>query len=116
MPIIRSAEIKFTSGLVENIRRRVLVSPDRGSGAITLGEVIMNPGAELPIHTHRVEEAIVITRGTATAVLGGETCTLDPSDVILAPAGIKHMLANRGKEPTEFLFFYPAIEVRLDRV
>ncbi len=116
MPIIRSTEVEFTPGLVQSYQRRVLVNPDRGSGAVTLGEAIMDPGAELPLHTHRVEEVMVITRGTATVVLGDETYTLNPSDVILAPAGVKHMLANWSKEPTVFLFFYPAIEVRLDRV
>lgn len=115
MPIIKNADVEFSSGLVENTRRRVLVNPDRGSGAITLGEMIMNPGSELPTHTHRVEEAMVITKGIATAVLGDETYTLEPSDVILVPAGIKHTLANRSNEPMEFLFFYPAVEIRRDR-
>jgi len=115
MPIIRNADVEFGPGLVENTRRRILVNPDRGSGAITLGEVIMNPGTEYPMHTHRVEEAMVITKGIAIAVLGDETYTVEPGDVILAPAGIKHMLANRGNEPMEVLFFYPAVEVRFDR-
>ena len=105
-----------TPGIVENYRRRVLVDPDRGSGAITLGESIMDPDAELPMHTHRIEEVMVITRGTANVVLGGETYTLNPSDVILAPAWVEHLLANRSKESTGFLFFYPAVEVGMDRV
>jgi len=116
MPIIRNAEVEFVPGFVENYERRILVNPDKGSGAITLGEAIMNPGAELPMHTHRIEEVMVITRGTATAILGDETYTLNQGDVILAPAGVKHLLANQGQEPASFLFFYPAIEVGLDRV
>ena len=116
MPIIRSADVEFVPGLVENTRRRILVNPDSGSGAITLGELIMEPGAELPTHTHRVEETIVITEGEAIAVLGVETYPLKPGDVILAPAGVKHMLANRGNEPMRFLFFYPSVEVLVERV
>lgn len=116
MPIIRNTDVEFAPGKVENTCRRMLVNPDKGSGAITLGELIMKPGAELPMHTHRIEEVIVITKGTATAVLGDETYALEPGDVILAPAGIRHMLANRGSEPMGFLFFYPAIEVHLERV
>ena len=116
MPIIRNTEVEFTPGLVQNYKRRVLVNPDRGSGAVTLGEAIMDPGAELPVHTHRVEEVMVITRGIVAVLLGDETFTLNPSDVILAPAGVKHMLANRSEEPAGFLFFYPAVEVQLDRV
>ena len=116
MPVIRSAEVGFTPGFVQNYQRRVLVSPDVGSAAVTLGEAIMNPDAEIPMHTHPVEQVMVITRGTATVVMGEETHTLEPSDVILAPAGVKHMLANHGKEPLGFLFFFPAIEVQLDLV
>ena len=47
---------------------------------------------------------MVITKGIATTILGDETYTLEPDDVILVPSGIKHMLANRGNEPTGFLF------------
>jgi len=116
MPIIRNADVEFVSGLVENTQRRILVDQDKGSGAITLGELIMNPGTELPMHTHRIEETMVITKGAATAVLGDETYTLESGDVILAEAGIKHSLANRGNKPMGFLFFYPSIKVHLERV
>ena len=116
MSIIRSSDVEFAPGLVENTLRRILVNPDKGSGAITLGELLMNPGSELPMHTHRIEETMVIIKGVATAVLGDETYTLEPGDVILAPAGTKHTLANRGNEPMGLLFFYPAIEVHIERV
>ena len=114
MPIIRKADVEFSPGSVENTMRRALLNPDSGSGAVTLNEVIMNPGSELPLHTHIVEEAFFITKGIASAVLGDETYTLEPSDVMLAPAGIKHTLANRSNEPMGFLCFYPAVEPRMD--
>jgi len=116
MSIIRNTDVELAPGSVENTCRRILVSPDKGSGAITLGELIMKPGTELPIHTHRIEEAIVITKGEATAMLGEETHTLGPGDVILAPAGIKHMVANRSNKPMGFLFFFPAVEVHIESV
>lgn len=116
MPVVRNTDVEFAQGLVENTLRRILVNPDKGAGATTLGELIMNPGTELPMHTHRIEETMVITKGEATLVLGDETYTLKPGDVILAPAGIKHLLANRSNEPMGFLFFYPAIEPLIERV
>ncbi len=116
MPIIRNTDVELTSGSVENTYRRILVSPDKGSGAITLGELIMKPRTELPMHTHRIEEMIVITKGEAAAVLGEETHTLALGDVILAPVGIKHMVANRSNKPMGFLFFYPAVEVHIEIV
>ena len=116
MPIIRNTDVEFTPGSIKNTRRRRLVDSDTGAEAITLGELIMGPGTELPMHTHRIEEVMVITKGEATAVLGDETYTLAPGDVIFAPAGIKHNFANRSTEPMGFLFFYPGIEVHLERV
>ena len=116
MPIIRNTDVEFAPGMVENTLRRVLVNSERGAGATTLGELIMNPGTELPLHTHRIEETMIITRGIATLILGDETHTLKQGDVILAPAGIKHVLANRGDEPMGFLFFYPSVEVLVERV
>ncbi len=112
MPIIRSTEVKFTTGRVKNTKSRILVNSERGAVAVTLGELIMNSGAKLPMHTHQVEEAFVITKGIATVVLGNDTYTLSPSDVILAPAGVSHTLANHGKDPMGFLFFYPTVEVK----
>ena len=90
MPVIRSADVEFTPGLVENTRRRILVSPDKGSGTIILGEAIMNLGTEFPTHIHRIEEMMVINKGTATAILSDETHVLGQGDVILASAGKKH--------------------------
>jgi quercetin dioxygenase-like cupin family protein len=116
MPIIRNTDVEFISGSIKNTQRRILVDQDKGSGAITLGELIMNPGSELPMHTHRIEETMVITKGTATAVLNDKTYTLGPNDVILAEAGVKHTLANRSNEPMGFLFFYPSINIHLERV
>ena len=56
------------------------------------------------MHTHRIEETMVLTKGKATAVLSDMTYTLEPGDVILTAAGIKYTLANRGNEPMKFLF------------
>lgn len=116
MPIVRNTDVAFVPGVVEGYRRRVLVNRDRGSGMITLGEAIVNPGSELPMHVHKVEEVMVIMEGTATAVLGEETHTLKPGDVVLAPAGEKHALGNRGNQQMRFIFFYPAVEVELHPV
>jgi HTH-type transcriptional repressor of puuD len=115
MPIIRSSEVKFGPGATPDYQRRVLVGPEKGSGAITLGEVMMDPGSSLPLHTHRIEESMVITKGTITALLGNETYTLNPGDAILVPAWVKHLLANHGKETAGFYFFYPGVEVQMAR-
>lgn len=111
MCFIHCGDVKFTSGVVPHSDRRILVSKHVGAGATTLGEVIMHPGAKLPLHTHKVEEVMVIVEGTAAATLGEETRTLTAGDVLLAPAGVKHKLATVGDSRMRFMFFYPAVEV-----
>ena len=115
MPIIKYNDVEIGQGAVAGTQRRLFITGEK-AGAITLGELIMEPGAELPLHTHRIEEAMVITKGKATCIDGDKTYELEPGDVILAPAGVKHNLANRASEPMSFVFFYPGIEVKLDRV
>jgi len=115
MPVIRSAEVEFGPGATPDYQRRVLVGPPNGSGSITLGEVVLDPGSSLPLHTHYIEESMVITKGEVTVVLDDETSTLSPGDALLVPAGVKHLLANHGTEPAGFLFFYPGVEVQMQR-
>jgi quercetin dioxygenase-like cupin family protein len=115
MPIIRYKDVEVGQAAVAGTQRRLFITGEN-AGAITLGEVTMSPGTELPLHTHKIEEAMVITKGKATCIDGDDTYELEPGDVILAPAGSKHLLGNRTSEPMTFIFFYPAIEVKLDRV
>jgi len=116
MPVIKSSDTAWGPGATPNYKRRVFVSPETGSGAITLGEVSLDPGSELPMHTHRIEEAMMISRGSVTVVLNGETHVLKAGDALLVPAGTKHTLGNRSKDIAGFYFFYPGVEVRMDKV
>ena len=45
--------------------------------------------------------------GKIEAVLEGETRTLGPGDVLLAPAGAKHTITNQSEEPAKVLAIYP---------
>ena len=115
MPIIRDAEVKFQPG-VPGVKARQLVNQETGAGTITMGEAIMEPGSSLPLHTHKMEEAMFIAEGIATVVLGDETCTLETNGALLVPAGVKHLLANKDQKPMRFLFFYPAVQVQREEV
>ncbi len=40
-------------------------------------------------------------------VLEDETRVLDPSDLLLAPAGVNHTITNQSEKPTRVLAIYP---------
>jgi quercetin dioxygenase-like cupin family protein len=85
-----------------------LVSKDNGGERLTVVEAGIHPGAGLSLHIHPdYEEATLVMEGKIEAVLEGETRTLGPGDVLLAPAGAKHTITNQTEEPAKVLAIYP---------
>ena len=111
MTVIRSADVEFQQRS-PGVKVRQLINQEKGAGAVTLGEGILSPGSSLVLHTHKIEEAIIIAEGTATLTCGKETQTLEVGDAILAPAGEAHLLANHSQKPVKFIFFFPAINTQ----
>ena len=115
MAVIRSSDVEFKQR-TPGIKVRHLINQEKGSGAITLGEGILSPGSSLELHTHKIEEAIIIAEGTATLICDNDTQTLEAGDAILAPAGEAHLLANHSQKPMKFIFFFPAVNTQKDLV
>ncbi len=115
MTVIRSRDVEFQQRS-QGIKVRHLINQEKGAGAVTMGEAIISPGASLDLHTHKIEEAIIIAEGTATLVCGDDTQTLEAGDAILAPAAEAHLLANHSQKPMRFLFFFPAVHTQRELV
>ncbi|MFG1908595.1 aldehyde dehydrogenase family protein [Kribbella sp. NPDC048928] len=84
---------------------------DRGSGVrtvpyvgawnndanrITTGTTTFAVGTEIPLHSHNVEESVLVFVGQATAVIDGERVDLEAGDATWVPAGVPHQFINRG--------------------
>ncbi len=82
---------------------------DRGSGVktipllgkwnaegnqVTTGITIFGPGTGIPLHTHNVEETVLILEGDALVELGEQTLELTEGDATWAPAGVPHRFAT----------------------
>jgi HTH-type transcriptional regulator, repressor for puuD len=99
---------------------------DRGTGArtlpyvgkwnaegnrVTTGVTEFPAGAGIPLHTHNVEESVLVLEGQATAVIGEDRFDLEPGDATWAPAGVPHRFANRGQGPMRIYWVYGGREV-----
>jgi 3-isopropylmalate dehydrogenase len=73
---------------------------------VTTGVTEFPPGAGIPLHTHNVEESVLILEGQATAVIGEDHVDLEPGDATWAPAGVPHRFANRGRGPMRIYWVY----------
>lgn len=107
MPFIMNGEVQAgtsTTGTQTN----TLVGKDNGGQNLTVVSAGIDPGAGLALHIHPgYEEATLVVEGNIEAVLEGETRTLGPGDLFLAPAGATHIITNQSDKPARVLAIYP---------
>ena len=92
---------------------------DRGNGVVTVpfvgkwnaeanrvttGMTVFSPGTGIPLHSHNVEETVLVFAGEATAVVGEERFDLVAGQATWVPAGIPHCFVNRG--PGELTIYW----------
>jgi HTH-type transcriptional regulator, repressor for puuD len=118
------AEAEMSAPLV--LRQAEIEPFDRGTGVrtlpyvgkwnadqnkVTTGITEFPVGAGIPLHTHNVEESVLILEGQATAVIGADSFELEPGDATWAPAGVPHRFVNRGEGPMRIYWVYGGREV-----
>jgi HTH-type transcriptional regulator, repressor for puuD len=108
------------------IRPGEIVPFDRGNGVVTLpyvgrwnseanrittGQTGFAPGTGLPLHSHNVEESVLILEGEAIAEIDGERFDLVAGDATWVPAGVPHRFLNRGTGPMRIYWVYGGRDV-----
>ena len=99
---------------------------DRGSGVVTLpfvgkwntagnrvttGMTVFAPGTGIPLHSHNVEETVLVFAGEATAVIGEDEFDLVAGQATWVPAGVPHSFGNRGVDPMTIYWVYGGRDV-----
>ncbi len=67
------------------------------------------PGAGAPLHTHTIDELIVIMEGTLEVSMDGETQTVGPNHTVVIPPGAEHSFRVTGEDTAHLLVFFPAL-------
>lgn len=93
-------------------RSALLVDPGGTSEThvddITLIVEEIAPGDRIPLHTHPINEVIVILEGDPEITLGDETRTLGPGGVVFIPAGTPHRTRNATTSPVRVHAMFPS--------
>jgi quercetin dioxygenase-like cupin family protein len=72
------------------------VVSDETGGTFTLGEALVRPGGEPPVHVHaREDETFYVLEGKITFQRGHERIEARPGDAVLMPRGVQHGFAVR---------------------
>lgn len=94
---------------------------DRGNGVVTIpyvgvwncqtnlvttGQTRFQPGTGLPLHSHNVEESVLVLEGLATAQIGEDSFDLEPGQATWVPAGTPHRFLNRGQGVMSIYWVY----------
>lgn len=57
---------------------------------MTIGEVVIGAGTELPMHEHPHEQVTYVLEGEMQFTVGEQTGVLGPGQVALIPPGVRH--------------------------
>ena len=98
------------------VRAHRVVDQPHGSGAVTVGELEVEPGASLALHRHKVEEVVMVVSGHARFTLNGDASDVGPGAILHAPAGEPHSLECISAEPLRIYFVFPAVNVEREWV
>ena len=81
------------------MRARTLIGDEQGFTTLFLSEMLMQPGAAIPLHTHPTEEAFVVTQGELAIQLGDDTLLAEADSVVRIPPGVPHAVHNDSSGP-----------------
>ena len=99
---------------------------DRGQGVVTIplvgkwncalnrlttGITVFAPGTGIPLHSHNVEETVLVLEGEAEVVVGAEPFEVVAGDATWVPAGVPHRFVNRGAGVLRIYWAYGGREV-----
>lgn len=86
-------------------------TPANESNRVTTGMTIFGPGTGIPLHSHNVEESVLVFAGEATAIINGEQFDLVAGQATWVPAGIPHCFFNRGEGEMTIYWVYGGRDV-----
>lgn len=72
------------------------------------------PGDHIPLHRHRVNEAVLVVSGSAEVALGDELVRPEPGSTVFIPAGTVHGHRNIGTKTLRIVAIFPATTVDME--
>ncbi|WP_038002654.1 cupin domain-containing protein [Syntrophorhabdus aromaticivorans] len=66
----------------------------------------LNPGEEIGMEVHDLDQFIRIEEGSGKAVLDGEESAIEDDWAVVIPAGTNHNIINTGDEPMKLYTIY----------
>ncbi len=78
------------------ISARSLAGPAHGITSFFIQENWLEQGARIPLHTHPVDEVVIVSEGALTVDAGDTTEVVAGGHTVVIPPGTPHRLTNHG--------------------
>jgi len=88
------------------IQGQFLAHQDLGAAGVSLLRNTVEPGIQVPLHQHTVEETMLVLEGTVWVQVGDERTTVGPHHTVIIPAGTPHAWGNAGTETAKLLWAF----------
>lgn len=79
--------------------------------SLTTGMTLFEPGTGIPLHTHNVEECVLVLKGQAAVTIGDDTFDVAAGASTWVPAGVPHRFVNRGAGQLRIYWVYGGLAV-----
>jgi HTH-type transcriptional regulator, repressor for puuD len=79
--------------------------------SVTTGMTLLPPGTAIPLHSHNVEECVLVLDGHGTAVVDGEEFAVSAGCGTWVPAGIPHRFASAPGTALRIYWVYSGLYV-----
>ena len=92
-------------------RRQIICDENTPSESFYSGFVEMDPGEELALHYHDIDELQFIISGSGiVGDIDGREYLVEAGSFLICPAGKNgaHRYKNTGQQPLSFIFIYPS--------
>ena len=90
------------------IAARDMVSARHGAESLSISEIVIEPGYDGGLHSHDVDQALMVIEGSVQFIVGGETRTVRSGYTMLAPPGVPHRVINNTWVAARMLAILPA--------
>ena len=108
MPIVdhnQAPEVPWRPGY----RKWDIAGREQGASS-TLSINTAEPGTGAPLHTHTMDELIVILDGTLEVRIDGVTHTVEKDHTLVIPPGCKHAFKVVGEGNARLMVFFPTLD------
>ncbi|MFW9831310.1 MAG: cupin domain-containing protein [Candidatus Thorarchaeota archaeon] len=89
---------------------RWLINRDNGARTFAMRRFEIQPGGEIPLHTHEADHEIYILSGEGVVLTNEQEVEVKPDMFLYVPPNEEHGYRNSGDNPLVFICIIPLVE------